>query len=200
MESPLAYCWVFSAACSYSPRGFRGAYYWLAVLLTVPDCWFMVSISIYKPVKIATCISPLEAVRFSAGQERIHSRKKHIRLSPVFMGLANFWRDLKKAVRIAASISLGSILLLIISSVVLARSPEQAARLFFPDGDYKIYLSSEQPEEEIMAAGNPLNDGLRREILSVDGVTDVLVTRQALHAKFGISASAGAGMCDALAV
>ncbi len=180
------------------PKGFHGAYYGLSVLLTVLACWFMVSISIHRPVKIAAGISPLEAVRFSAGQERIRSRKKRIRLGPVSMGLANFQRDRKKAVSIAASLSLGGILLLIVSSVVLTRSPEQAARLFFPDGDYKIYLSSEQPEEEIMAAGNPLNDELRREVLSVDGVTDVLVTRQALHAKFGTSASAEAGMCDAL--
>ena len=180
------------------PKGFHGAYYGLAVLLTVLACWFMVSISIHAPVKIAAGISPLEAVRFSAGQERIRSRKKRIRLGPVSMGLANFQRDRKKAVSIAASLSLGGILLLIVSSVVLTRSPEQAARLFFPDGDYKIYLSSEQPEEEIMAAGNPLNDGLRQEILSVDGVTDVLVTRQSLHARFGTSAGTGAGMCDAL--
>ena len=180
------------------PKGFHGLSYGMAVLLTVLVCWFMVSISIHKPVKIAAGISPLEAVRFSAGQERIRSRKKHIRLGPVSMGLANFQRDRKKAASIAASLSLGGILLLIVSSVVLTRSPEQAARLFFPDGDYKIYLSSEQPEEEIMAAGNPLNEELRQEILSVDGVTDVLVTRQSLHAKFGISAGTGAGMCDAL--
>ena len=180
------------------PKGFHGLSYGMAVLLTVLVCWFMVSISIHKPVKIAAGISPLEAVRFSAGQERIRSRKKHIRLGPVSMGLANFQRDRKKAASIAASLSLGGILLLIVSSVVLTRSPEQAARLFFPDGDYKIYLSSEQPEEEIMAAGNPLNDGLRREILSLDGVMDVLVTRQSLHAKFGTSSSAEAGMCDML--
>jgi putative ABC transport system permease protein len=54
-------------------------------------------------VKIAAGISPLEAVRFSAGQERIRSRKKRIRLNPVSMGLANFRRDRKKAVSIAAS-------------------------------------------------------------------------------------------------
>ena len=180
------------------PKGFHGAYYGLAVLLTVLACWFMVSVSVRGPVKIAAGISPLEAVRFSAGQERVRSRKKRIRLNPVSMGLANFRRDRKKAASIAASLSLGGILLLIVSSVVLTRSPEQAARLYFPDGDYKIYLSSEQPEEEVMAAGNPLNDGLRQEILSVDGVTDVLVTRQSLHARFGTSAGTGAGMCDAL--
>nr|WP_326186843.1 ABC transporter permease [uncultured Oscillibacter sp.] len=180
------------------PKGFHGLYYGVAVLLTVLICWFMVIISVRRPVKIAAGISPLEAVRFSAGQERIRSRKKPIKLNPVSMGLANFRRDRKKAASIAASLSLGGILLLIVSSVVLTRSPERAARLFFPDGDYKIYLSSEQPEEEIMAAGNPLNDGLRQEILSVDGVTDVLVTRQSLHARFGTSAGTEAGMCDAL--
>ena len=180
------------------PKGFHGAYYGLAVLLTVLVCWFMVSVSIHKPVKIAAGISPLEAVRFSAGQERIRSRKKRIRLNPVSMGLANFRRDRKKSASIVVSLSLGGILLLVVSSVVLTRTPEQAARLFFPDGDYKIYLSSEQPEEEIMAAGNPLDENLRQEILSVDGVVDVLVTRRSLHSKFRTSESAEAGMCDML--
>ena len=180
------------------PKGFHGGYYGAAVLLTVMVCWFMVSVSVHRPVKIAANISPLEAMRFFAGQEKVHNRKKHRKLSPVSMGFANFGRDRKKSVSIAVSLSLGGILLLVVSSIVLTRSPEQAARLFFPDGDYKIYLSSEQPEEEIMAAGNPLDENLRQEILSVDGVVDVLVTRRSLHGKFSTSESAGAGMCDML--
>lgn len=180
------------------PGGFHGACYGAAVSLTVLICWCMVSVSVRRPVKIAAGISPLEAVRFSAGQERIRGRKKPVKLNPVSMGLANFRRDGKKAVSIVASLSLGGILLLVVSSVLLTRSPEQAARLYFPDGDYKIYLASEQSEEEIMAAGNPLNEGLRQELLSVDGVTEVLVTRRSLHAKFGTDASTSAGMCDML--
>ena len=180
------------------PKGFHAGYYGVAVLLTVLVCWFMVSISVHRPVKIAANISPLEAMRFSTGQDKTRSRKKHRKLSPVSMGFANFGRDRKKSVSIAVSLSLGGILLLVVSSMVLTRSPEQAARLFFPDGDYKIYLSSEQPEEEIMAAGNPLDENLRQEILSVDGVTDVLATRRSLHGKFRTSESAEAGMCDML--
>lgn len=152
------------------PKGFHGGYYGIAVLLAAAVCWFMVSISVHRPIKI----------------------------SPISMGFANFGRDRKKSVSIAVSLSLGGILLLVASSMVLTRSPEHAARLFFPDGDYKIYLSSEQPEEDIMAAGNPLDESLRQEILSVDGVVDVLATRRSLHAKFGISESAEAGMCDML--
>ena len=180
------------------PKGFHGGYYGAAVLLTVVFCWFMVSVSVYRPIKIAANISPLEAMRFWAGQEKTGSRKKHRKLSPISMGFANFGRDRKKSVSIAVSLSLGGILLLVVSSMVLTRSPRQAARLFFPDGDYKLYLSSGQPEEEIMAAGNPLNEELRQEILSVDGVTDVLVTRRSLHGKFRTSESAEAGMCDML--
>ena len=180
------------------PKGFHGGYYGIAVLLTVVACWFMVSVSVHRPVKIAAGISPLEAMRFSTGQEKVRDRRKHRKLSPVSMGFANFGRDLKKSVSIAVSLSLGGILLLTVSSVILTRSPEQAARLFFPDGDIKIYLSSEQPEEEIMAAGNPLDENLRQEILSVDGVTNVLVTRRSLHGKFRTSESAEAGMCDML--
>ena len=180
------------------PKGFHGGYYGAAVFLTVMVCWFMVSVSVHRPIKIASGISPLEAMRFSTGQEKTRSRKKHRKLSPISMGFANFGRDRKKSVSIAVSLSLGGILLLVVSSMVLTRSPEQAARLFFPDGDYKIYLSSEQPEEEIMAAGNPLDENLRQEILSVDGVGDVLATRRSLHGKFRTSESTEAGMCDML--
>ena len=201
------------------PKGFHGGYYGAAVLLTVVVCWFMVTFSVSRPVKIAASISPLEAVRFSPGQERrpdgtkAHpSRFRHgsanvrksiygearRKLTPFTMGVANFQRDRKKSVSIAVSLSLGGILLLVVSSMVLTRSPQQAARLFFPDGDIKIYLSSEQPEEEVMAAGNPLDEELKQEILSVDGVRSVLVTRRSLHAKFGPPESAEAGMCDML--
>ena len=180
------------------PKGFHGGYYGAAVFLTVMVCWFMVSVSVHRPIKIASGISPLEAMRFSTGQEKTRSRKKHRKLSPISMGFANFGRDRKKSVSIAVSLSLGGILLLVVSSMVLTRSPEQAARLFFPDGDYKIYLSSEQPEEEIMAAGNPLDENLRQEILSVDGVEDVLAPRRSLHGKFRTSESTEAGMCDML--
>ena len=39
-------------------------------------------------------------------------------------------------------------------------------------------------------------ENLRQEILSVDGVTNVLVPRRSLHGKFRTSESAEAGMCD----
>lgn len=180
------------------PKGFHALYYAAVALLTVFICWFMVMFSVRRPVKTAAGISPLQALRFLPEQKKIHSRKKNMKLNPVSMGFANFRRDREKTASIVASLSLGGILLLIVSSVFLTRSPEQYARLRFPDGDYKVYLHSDQSEEEIMAAGNPLDEELKQEILSVDGVTEVLAVRQAIHVDFRTSAHTSAGMCDML--
>ncbi len=149
-------------------------------------------------MKIAAGISPIEAVRFTPAQKDIRSRKKNIKLNPISMGIANFKRDRKKTVAIVASLSLGGIILLVVSSIVLLRSPEALARQFFPDGDYKIYLDSEVAEEKVMAAGNPLNEELKQEILSIDGVTDIIPSRKSLHATFKTDIFQSSGMCDML--
>ena len=179
-------------------KGFNAVSYVATVILTLISSWIMVSVSIRKPVKIAAGISPIEAVRFTPAQKDIRSRKKNIKLNPVSMGIANFKRDRKKTVAIVASLSLGGIILLVVSSIVLLRSPEALARQYFPDGDYKIYLDSKLTEQEVMAAGNPLNEELKREILSIDGVTDVIAKRQSLHVNYRANEIEGVGMCDIL--
>ncbi len=179
-------------------KGFNAVSYVATVILTLISSWIMVSVSIRKPVKIAAGISPIEAVRFTPAQKDIRSRKKNIKLNPVSMGIANFKRDRKKTISIIASLSLGGIILLVVSSLVLLRSPEALARQYFPDGDYKIYLRSELTEQEVMAAGNPLNEELKQEILSIDGITDVILKRQSLHVNYRANGIEGGGMCDIL--
>ena len=179
-------------------KGFNAVSYVATVILTLISSWIMVSVSIRKPVKIAAGISPIEAVRFTPAQKDIRSRKKNIKLNPVSMGIANFKRDRKKTISIIASLSLGGIILLVVSSLVLLRSPEALARQIFPYGDYKIYLHSELTEQEVMAAGNPLNGELKQEILAIDGVTDVITKRQSLHVNYRANGIEDAGMCDIL--
>ena len=179
-------------------KGFNAVSYVATVILTLISSWIMISVSIRKPVKIAAGISPIEAVRFTPAQKDIRSRKKNIKLNPVSMGIANFRRDRKKTVAIVASLSLGGIILLVVSSIVLLRSPEALARRFFPDGDYKIYLDSEMTEEKVMAAGNPLNEELKQKILSIDGVTDIIPSRQSLYATLKTDIYQSGGMCDML--
>ena len=177
-------------------KGFNAVSYVATVVLTLISSWIMVSVSIRKPVKIAAGISPIEAVRFTPAQKNIRSRKKNIKLNPVSMGIANFKRDRKKTISIVASLSIGGILLMVVSSIVLVRSPEQIARLYFPDSDYKIYL--QDLSEEMLVKGNPLNEELKQEVLSVDGVTDIIVARQSLHTSIKTDANQNSGICDTL--
>ena len=179
-------------------KGFNAVSYVATVILTLISSWIMVSVSIRKPVKIAAGISPIEAVRFTPAQKNIRSRKKNIKLNPVSMGIANFKRDRKKTVAIVASLSLGGIILLVVSSIVLLRSPEALARHYFPDGDYKIYLHSEVASEKVMAEGNPLNEELKQEILSIDGITDIIPSRQSLYATLKTDIYQTGAMCDML--
>ena len=179
-------------------KGFNAVSYVATVILTLISSWIMVSVSIRKPIKIAAGISPIEAVRFTPAQKNIRSRKKNIKLNPVSMGIANFKRDRKKTISIIASLSLGGIILLVVSSMVLLRSPEALARQIYPYGDYKIYLHSELAVEEAMAAGNPLNEKLKQEILAIDGVTDVITKRQSLHINYRANGIDEAGWCDIL--
>ena len=177
-------------------KGFNAVSYVATIILTLISSWIMVSISIRKPVKIAAGISPIEAVRFTPAQKDIRSRKKNIKLNPVSMGIANFKRDRKKTISIVASLSIGGILLMVVSSIVLVRSPEQIARLYFPDSDYKIYL--QDLSEEMLVKGNPLNEELKQEVLSIDGVTDIIVARQSLYASIKTDVNQNSGICDTL--
>ena len=72
----------------------------------------------------------------------------------------------------------------------------QIARLYFPDSDYKIYL--QDLSEEMLVKGNPLNEELKQEVLSVDGVTDIIVARQSLHTSIKTDANQNSGICDTL--
>ena len=189
---------VLGVCCGFLlfSKGFNAVSYAVMVSLTLISGWIMVSISIRKPVKIAAGISPIEAVRFTPAQKDIRSRRKKIKLNPVSMGIANFKRDRKKTISIVASLSIGGILLMVVSSIVLVRSPEQIARLYFPDSDYKIYL--QDLSEEMLVKGNPLNEELKQEVLSVDGVTDIIVARQSLHTSIKTDANQNSGICDTL--
>lgn len=174
--------------------GFNALYYAGIVLLTIFICWIMVSLSIRKPIKIAAGNSPIEAVYFSPEQAKTsHSRKSHTKLNPLSLGLMNAKRDKKKTLSVISSLSLGGILLLIISSIALTQSPERIARQYFPDGDYKIYNNADSLNNSLLA-GNPLNEEVRQEILSIDGVTDIIITRQSAFAEFSTEHSSTRGV------
>ena len=143
-------------------KGFNAVSYVATVILTLISSWIMVSVSIRKPVKIAAGISPIEAVRFTPAQKDIRSRKKTIKLNPVSMGIANFKRDGKKTVAIVASLSLGGIILLVVSSIVLTALPGSTGKtVIFQMAIIKFIYNSEVPEEERYGSRKSTERGIK---------------------------------------
>ena len=184
------------------PQGFHPLYYAAAILVTLVIGGGMVALAVRKPAKIAAGIAPLEAMRFVPDQRAVPPRKAgRGTFSPRALGWRNFRRDRRKTLSIALSLSLGGILLLNIASISLVQDPARMARMEFPLGDYKVYLSSDRAHADILAQGNPLTPALREEILAIDGVTDVVVTRQSLSLRYQLAGDASVhstGMGDVL--
>lgn len=156
----------------------------------------MICLSIRKPVKLAANISPVEAVRFTSLQKKIKNRAKRKKISPCSLGMLNFRRDWKKTVSIVFSLSLGGILLLAVSSLLILQSPEKLARQYFKNGDYKIYIDSDKEHIDILKQGNPLNEELKQEILDIDGVEEILVTRKSASFEATSHEITEHGTCD----
>ena len=179
------------------PKGFSVSGYLGCILLTMVFCWITICIAVHKPIKLAAKISPIEAVRFRIEQKsKIPIRKKNKKLTPVSMGMMNFKRDWKKTFSIVFSLSLSGILLLVISSLCLVQSPEKLAKYYFPNGDYRVFLYSEREHIDILKNGNPLDEKLKEEILAIDGVSDIIVTRKSATFEAGYNNFRGRGHCD----
>ena len=178
------------------PRGFSLLGYLLVIGCTVLICWTMICLSIRKPVKLAANISPVEAVRFTSPQKKIKNRTKRKKISPCSLGMLNFRRDWKKTVSIVFSLSLGGILLLAVSSLLILQSPEKLARQHFKNGDYRIYMDSDKEHIDLLKQGNPLNEELKQEILDIDGVEEILVTRKSASFEATSHEITEHGTCD----
>lgn len=170
----------------------------LAVMFgTAFICRGMVGISIRKPVKMAANVSPIEAVRFVSEQKNLAQRGRIRRnLNPFTLGKMNFNRDRKKSASIIVSLSIGGVLLLCASTLLLTYSPDTISRRYFPNGDYKIYIDSDQDLSELFYSGNPLTEELRQQVLAIDGVEAVITARQSAGADFQAGSYSGGGMGD----
>lgn len=166
-------------------------------IITVAICIVMTAISMRIPIKMAASVSPIEALRFSSKQTSVTSRCiASKRINTFTLGMRNYMRDKKKAISILVSLSIGGVLLLAASTLLLTYSPEALSRTDFPNGDYKIYIDSEKDMADVFYEGTPLTEALKQEILAIDGVQDVIVTRQSAGTSLQFADGSYGGMGD----
>ena len=119
-------------------KGFNAVSYVATVILTLISSWIMVSVSIRKPVKIAAGISRLKPSVLPPAQKDIW-RKKNISSILFQLELQILGVTKKDRCYCGHSLSLG-VILLVVSSIVLLRSPEALARQFSQTATIKNLL------------------------------------------------------------
>lgn len=152
-------------------------WHWRAAICVVAVVLLTVGISIRKPLKMATAISPVEAMRYQepAGKQK---RKKSFRtLSISKLSYANLQRNKRRTVVTILALGCSGIMFLAVANIANNITAENYARMLMPKGDFEISLSyavddREYPENNLnrIQLQNPLNDDLKMQIMSLDGV------------------------------
>jgi putative ABC transport system permease protein len=147
-----------------------------------------VLLSIYKPAKIASGISPIEAAKFS-GYHIVESRqttsKLNRKLTPVNLANISGTRNRKKTVLTMISLGIGGVLFMIATTLICSTSLEEYSRQGeFRFGEFTINLSynaiatAEHGLTDIQM-DNPLNEKLKTTIEAIDGVNKVFAFEKA---------------------
>lgn len=144
--------------------------------------YLCIMLTIRRPAKLASKVTPIEAIRYSAGNEEIIGTKRLKRsLSSSKLALINFSRNKKKTVLTVASLGVCGILLMTSSAYFNSIDPVEVARGVFPYGRVRIELgdygsqshSSEQFVE--FQRDNPLSSDLIQQLAAIPGVKDMRV-------------------------
>ncbi|WP_455619330.1 ABC transporter permease [Eisenbergiella sp.] len=162
----------------------------MAVIAVLTEAAVMISIR--TPVKIASSVSPVEAVRISevstGGAIRKKERKQR-RITPVSLAFLNFGRNRRKVVLTLCSLGFTGILLMCAASYLNSVDADAMARAGFgvgcvhieleqgDNGAQGIDVDSATEYYTRMEQDNPLNEEMLRTLSQIDGVTDVAVFR-----------------------
>ena len=158
-------------------------WYWLTALCVTVGvglfAFIIVMISIRTPVKKAAAVSPMEALRYSDYKETMkESSVLHRKITPASLAKMNLSRQKTKSILTILSLSLGGVLVVLISTMLVPYDGVAEARgREFPTGEFNIQLNANQSWDtaDVSLAGlqqkNLLNSDFVNAIESMDGVT-----------------------------
>nr|WP_308625608.1 FtsX-like permease family protein [uncultured Eisenbergiella sp.] len=146
-----------------------------------------VMISIRTPVKIASSVSPVEAVRISAVNEngRRKNRKRR-KITPVSLALLNFSRNKRKAILTLTSLGFTGMLLMCVAAYLNSVDDDAMSRAAFGLGCVHLELQQSDARSDTSDDGltdyytkvqqeNPLDEEMLQTVKQIDGVSDVLI-------------------------
>ena len=131
--------------------------------------YLCIMLTVSRPAKLASKVTPIEAIRYPAGDEEVitKSTKKLSRsLSGTRLALIDLSRDKKKTILTIASLGICGILLMASSAYFNSIDPVNVARGVFPYGQVRIELGDYGPQSHSsegfveLQRGDPLSPDL----------------------------------------
>lgn len=154
----------------------------LPIIIGVMGVSFLtVFISLLKPMKVASKVSIIDAVRYSGDiKTKSKTRKGYKHINIKRLSNANLKRNKKRTYVTIISLSLSGIIFVVMASILNCIDAEKMAKRHFPY-DISINLSgytfgeedSPNTEFNILQTKNPLGENFRGELLNMDGVVSL---------------------------
>lgn len=163
-----------------------GGWSWINVLKTAVVVWSVdyitVQMSLRTPAKMASAVSPIDALRGGSGitfRKQRKNRKLHRKLTPMRLAGMGIVRNKKAAVVTIFSLGISGILFMVGFTILNSVSPESYARqgaMFF--GEVEICFSS-NAEQQNRGGSNglkltsPMDDIFEQRLLEIEGVESI---------------------------
>lgn len=129
---------------------------------------------------MASGISPVEAMRYQEPTGKQKRKKSFKTLSVSKLSYANLQRNKRRTAVTILALGCSGILFLVVANIANNITAENYARMLMPKGDFEISLNYAEDDREypennlnIIQLQNPLNDDLKTQIMSLDGVESI---------------------------
>jgi putative ABC transport system permease protein len=161
-------------------------WYWLTTLCVTVGvglfAFMIVMIAIHTPVKRAAAVSPMEALRYSDYSGKVkESSVLHRKLTPASLAKMNLSRQRVKSILTILSLSIGGVLVVLISTMLVSYDGVAEARgRAFPVGEFNVKLNANQSFDTAhvsltqLQQKNLYNDDFEEAIEAIDGVTEIV--------------------------
>lgn len=156
--------------------------YWWIYLITIVVVFFTSTVSLAKPMRIASRISPVEAMRYhvdSNGERAI--RKGYENLTLFRLTKANMMRHKKRTVLTIITLGAIGVLFMIVATILTCAAPKEIVKKEM-ESDYQIKLEvwdgdKMHPERawRNVQQNNPLTEDFIQKIQNVAGVEEVKI-------------------------
>lgn len=143
-------------------------------------CYLTVFLSLIKPMKIASKISPVEAMKYNGENTNKKNRNGYDEITIKRLTFANISRNKKKAIVTLLSLSLSGILYITMSTIMSSMDARVMATQHM-SGDFTLSLTNytydpQEPKEtdyNMIQENNPLGKDFRDSLMEISGVKEI---------------------------